>query len=215
MSNGQQSQVTIVCYIDREDAAAFRSVANIYSSNRSNAYFAGTLLGLGLEEYLRAMKPEEREKLTPRARLALIAMQTRQQEDQQAMLNTIVSRGVDEKTADVLHGIAEDLDLDEGEAKKFAEESPFASVVAYSNNGSKMGRCQRWLASIFTPEQDRFPRGAVVGTGIREGFHESMIDRASRILGIVKKKGTGGVWYWIAPERNKDNNSNNDSYSEE
>ena len=211
----EQSQVTIVCYVDREDAAAFRSVANVYSSSRTNAYFAGTLLSLGLEEYLKTLDTKERDKLTPKARLALLAMQTKQRDDQQAMLNAIVSRGiVDERIADELHQIAEELDLDESEAEKFADESPFASAVAYSSNGTKMGRCQRWLASLFTSEQDRFPRGAVIGTGIKAGFHESMINRASRLLGIVKQKGAGGVWYWIAPEVNKDNSNNKDSYIE-
>lgn len=204
-------QVTVVCYIDREKATAFRSVANIYSNSRSNAYFAGELLDLGLEQYLRTLDPEKRDKLTSDARLALLNLETRRKEDRQTMLNAIVSRGIDEKAADELHQIAIDLDLDEEEARKFAEESPFASVIAFSNNGTKMGRCQRWLAMLFTDEC-RLARPAVIGMGKSKGYHESMIDRASRKLSIKKEKGRGGTWYWMTPEANNDNSNNNDCY---
>ena len=204
-------QVTIVCYVDREEAAAFRSVANIFSNSRNNAYFAGQLLSLGITQYLETMNPEDRDKLTPVARLALLALETRKQEDYQTMFNVILSRGVpDERTADELHQIAEDLDLDEEAAQKFADESPFASVIAYSNNGSKMGRCQHWLASLFDSEDKKLARAAVIGIGAGQGYHESMINRASRKLRLKKEKGQGGIWYWAAPI-NSDNNNNDNS----
>jgi len=201
------SQRTVTCYIDKEDYELYLSLANLSSVSR-NAVFAGELLIRGIQARREELTTEDRLALPPRAQLRLIELETRERLYDQETLNAIVSRGVDEDISDMLHPIMSELNLDEDAAVRFATESPFASSVAYNNNGTKGGRCQRWLAEVFT-EREKMPRPIIIAAAEREGFGENLVNRASRKLGIIKKKGDGGAWFWIAPDGNNNNDNNN------
>lgn len=197
----QDSLRAISCWIGREDHLVLQSLINLYSNSRQNALMAGELLMMGVQVFLE--EREEKGELDAEARLRVLEWETRRRLANQALLNAIAARGVavlDEAEADTLHELAEELDLDEGQAAKLAEGSTFASAVAYGSNGTKGGQCIQWLASLLLEEQGGIPRSQIMSAGERLGYSESMLDRVSRKLGTVKQKGEGGAWYWFPPE---------------
>ena len=201
-------QKTITCYINKQDYRLFYSVSNL-SGVSNNAVFAGQIFMQGLKMRHEEMKENDKSKLSAEARLRWIEFITREKVSNQEALNAIVSRGIDESQSDELQSIIEELDLNESEAVKFAEESPFAESVAYASNGTVSGQCQRWLAKLLMEKQTGLPKRVVITAGSQRGFSSSMIDRSSRRLAVVKRKEKGGHWYWYPPKQEEENNNNN------
>lgn len=192
-----ESMRSVSAWIDREDHLLLQSVLNIYSTTRQNALAIGEILMVGVKTFL-----EEREgdgELDAEARLRIMEWVTRKRLGNQATLNAIAARGprvLSEEEAERLHEIAEELDLDEEKAAELALGTPYASVIAFSNNGTKGGQCQQWLASLLSEQQDGIARTYIVSMGSKLGYTESMINRASRVIGVAKRKETGGAWVW-------------------
>jgi hypothetical protein len=197
----QDSLRSIVCWIGKEDHLVLQSILNLYSNSRQNALMSGELLMFGVLAFLAEREGED--ELSAEAQLRLLEWETRRRLANQALLNAIAARAnitLDEEEADLLHILAEELDLDEAAAAQLAEGGTFASAVAYSYNGTKGGQCMQWLASLLSKDDEGIPRAQIAQAGARLGYSESMINRSSRKLNVIKKKGEGGVWRWYPPE---------------
>jgi hypothetical protein len=161
----------------------------------------GEILMMGASVFV-----EEREgsdELDAEARLRFLEWETRRRLTNQAMLNSIATRGehlLTEEEVDELHELAEELGLDEDEAAQMAVGGLFASVVAQSYSSTLSGQCTQWLADVLTENRSGIPRTSIIGAAEKKGYTPSMVDRVSRNLNVKKRKGPGGAWFWYPPD---------------
>lgn len=208
MYDSDLKQVT--AYVSQEDYNLLHLIINITGVKQSPSLMGAFLmkgikhdlmmfgnLGSGMEKYQECFD-ELPEHMKQRLQLQIIAFQNRIKEDEQATLNHLVSKGLDTRQIDVIHDIAEDLNLDIEEANRFAD-SPFSSVVAYANTSTKKGKCIQWLSTVFD-ERAEVPIQEVLLLADKHGFSEIITKRAKRALGLGHGKRTGdGVWCWYSP----------------
>jgi len=200
----------VVAYLDPDDYNLLHLLINATGIKQS-PWLVGRYLILGLQVDLAKygeslpdhegnrvefddLPPEIQDQLS----LELISFRHRQREQLQMTLNYLATQTLDESTLDKVQAIADQLDLDIDEAAKQAE-SPFASIVAYANNGTAKGKCIRWLSEVFS-EKEELPVQVVLAAAAQEGFSETIAKQAKRALGLGHRKRAGdGVWCWHSP----------------
>lgn len=107
-----------------------------------------------------------------------------------------------EKGAERLARICEGVGLDYTEVLQGVDNDPFASLIAFSRNGSVLGRCIRWLPQFIGEREGKVPVRIVHVAGRREGYSESTINRARRAINYdiespsidTNKEGSGWIW---------------------
>jgi len=62
-------------------------------------------------------------------------------------------------------------------------DDPFSNMIKESYNGTKMGRCIRWLIESLS-EHTELPQKEIVKIGMAEGYDETMLNRAKRRINL-------------------------------
>ena len=112
-----------------------------------------------------------------------------------------------EEMAERLAQQCEYAGLDYREVLQRVTDDPFSSLIAFSHNGTKLGECIRWLSKILAGKEMGLPARAIFALGEREGFGETMLNRAKRamnndlesprVLSVREAQG----WHWKLQER--------------
>lgn len=94
-------------------------------------------------------------------------------------------------------------------------DDPFSNVIKESFDGTKLGRCTRWLADAMS-EHGEIRQVDLVRIGMSEGFDETMLNRAKRRINMdtetphIQSKRVPGEkgWKWcvIEPQQQTENN---------
>lgn len=111
----------------------------------------------------------------------------------------------DDVSADQLGRMCELAGLDLTEIMGVAQSSEFGSLIAYSRDGSKFGKCLQWLAHYITEESQ--DGGGVLASqifaaGKSHGFEEQMIQRAKRrikadpLSPTIQSRRVASGWVW-------------------
>jgi len=111
------------------------------------------------------------------------AMKRRKQRELIHKAAAIYLDDLTEEAADQLEEMCGIVGLVPEEVVAEIRDDPFSNVIKESYNGTKLGRCIRWLVESLT-EHIELPQAEIVQIGMTEGFDETMLNRAKRRINL-------------------------------
>lgn len=122
----------------------------------------------------------------------------------------IYSENPTDENADSLEQMCADAGLDYKDVINRTKNDPFSSIVANSRNGTKYGRCIRWLPDTIVKMGGRVPVSTLNTMAAIEGFDSSMLNRVKRAINgdantpnILSERESNG-WIWVLDEHVQD-----------